>query len=81
MLIELEVASIITALRIKYGYSKSDVAKAIGVSLATYSKFELGTGKMRSGHVERLSLLYQVPCDYIMGLRKPKDDHTGKYLN
>ena len=65
MLLELEVAARLTKLRLDSGYSKSDVARAIGVSPATYSKYEIGQGKMRVRHIERLSLLYHVSCDYI----------------
>ena len=65
MLLELEVAARLTKLRINSGYSKADVARAIGVCPATYSKYEIGQGKIRSSHIERLSLLYQVSCDYI----------------
>ena len=65
MLLEFEVAARLTKLRLDSGYAKADVARAIGVCPATYSKYEIGQGKIRSRHVERLSLLYNVSCDYI----------------
>ena len=59
------VANRLVQLRLKTGYTNVDVAKAIGVTPATYAKFEKGEGVIRSGHVARLALLYEVSCDYI----------------
>ena len=75
MKIELEAAATITKLRIEAGYSKREVATAIGVSPATYSKFEKGQGKIKSSHLLKLALLYGRSCDYIIG-REP-DPYNG----
>ena len=65
---ELEVAAIITALRLEHGYTKKDVARAIKVSPTTYAKFERGEGRMTSKHIMLLADLYLVSCDYLLGL-------------
>ena len=79
MKIELEAAAIITKLRVEAGYSKKEVATAIGVSPATYSKFEKGQGKIRSSHLLSLAMLYDKSCEYIIGRESdPYNDSIDK---
>ena len=78
-----KVAERLRKLRIEAGYSEHDVATAIGVSLATYKKYEKGQGKIRSSQLIKLSLLYNTSCDYIacMDLRDLRNLPASKMLN
>ena len=53
-------------LRLKCGYTQQQVADVLGVTKATISKYESGQRKLRSDHVEKLSILFNVEPVYIL---------------
>ena len=59
---------VLKELRLRHGYTQQEVAKAIGVSVSTYRRYE-NKGCLRSAPVTRayeLSKLYGVSTDYIL---------------
>lgn len=61
------------AARVNAGYSLKQVAKLIGVSQSTVSRWEHGEVKMKPEVVERLSQLYNMDQNMINFRRKEKE--------
>lgn len=61
------VGDIIRDLRIQYNFTQEYICKRIGVSQSAYSKYEKGQAELPARCVCKLSELYGVPTDYIMG--------------
>ncbi|SHK18797.1 helix-turn-helix domain-containing protein [Desulforamulus aeronauticus] len=54
-----------------FGYSQEEVARALEVSRVAVSKWENNESKISQSNLERLSLLFNISPDYIIG--KPLD--------
>ena len=60
-------------LRFKHRFTQQIVADAIGVSLTTYSKYELGKINIPVEVLIKLSDFYDVSIDYLVGRSKTKN--------
>jgi len=54
-------------IREEFGFSKSFVAKAIGVSFSTYTKYELNYSQPKLKVINNLANFYNLSIDYIIG--------------
>ena len=61
------VAQIIKGIRESKGYLQKDVADFIGIPLSTYSGYEIAKSETPIEILVRLSFLYNVPIDYLVG--------------
>lgn len=59
-------------LREDHDLSQEVVAKFLGISQHTYSEYERGKVEFPIKHLMKLSRLYHVSTDYILGLSKKK---------
>lgn len=60
------------SLREKKHMTQEDVASALGTSQTMYARYERGVTEMPIRHLIKLSKLYDVSTDYILGLTKTK---------
>ena len=49
-------------------YKQSDIAEYLGIAQTVYSRYERGYQTIPVEHLIKLSKLYQVSTDYILGL-------------
>ena len=67
----------LTNLRESKGWSKTYVAKAIGLSsMQTYANYEYGRRELDFSTVNKLANLFNVSADYLLG-RKTADNKTA----
>lgn len=59
-------------LRVDNDYLQKDIAKMLGISQQYYSQYELGKYTMPIELLIKLSKLYNVSLDYIVGLSNEK---------
>jgi len=59
-------------LRVDNDYLQKDIAKLLGISQQYYSQYELGKYTMPIELLIKLSKLYNVSLDYIVGLSNEK---------
>lgn len=59
-------------LRIDNDYLQKDIAKILGISQQYYSQYELGKYTMPIELLIKLSKLYNVSLDYLVGLSNEK---------
>ena len=55
-------------LRDKNGYSQEEIAEILGVTQQTYCNYEIGKHEIPVRHVVKLSELYKITSDYLLGL-------------
>ncbi|MBE7065879.1 MAG: helix-turn-helix transcriptional regulator [Ruminococcaceae bacterium] len=55
--------------------TQSEIAEILGTSQTMYARYERGANEMPIRHLIRLSTLYNVSTDYILGL----SDDTGEH--
>ena len=55
-------------LRMRNGYTKTDVARAVGVTRRAVYAWEHGTREPSTKNIVELALLYDVSTDYLLGL-------------
>lgn len=64
----------LTNLRESRGWSKTYVAKAIGLSsMQTYANYEYGRREPDFNTVNKLASLFDVSADYLLGRKSPAD--------
>ncbi len=63
-------------LREQYNYSQEELATKIGTIKATISKYERGDRKINSEYLIKLSKLFKVSPEYILGI----EENTSKNL-
>ena len=56
----------LTALRVEFGLTQAELARAVGVSRQTVSRWERGTVVPSAGNLAALGRLYSVPLDELM---------------
>ena len=61
-------------LREKNNYRQEYIAKQLGTTQQTYSNYELGLREIPLHHIVKLSHIYQVSADYLLGIKAP---YTG----
>ena len=66
---------IIRDLREDSDYTQKYVAHYLGTSQNMYSRYERGVTELPVRHLIRLSKLYKVTTDYLLGLTKKKSNH------
>lgn len=57
----------IKQLRIEQNLSQAEVAKAIGVNLRTYQRWESGDANIRQRNANELAKYFKVPLGYLLG--------------
>ncbi|MBM7636233.1 helix-turn-helix domain-containing protein [Streptococcus saliviloxodontae] len=57
----------IKQLRIEQNHSQAEVAKAIGVNLRTYQRWESGDANIRQRNANELAKYFKVPLGYLLG--------------
>lgn len=60
------------------GYTQSEVANAIGVSRASYTKYELNMHLPDSEQLKQISNLFGVSVDKLLGTAKPSAERTAE---
>lgn len=55
-------------LRMRDGYTKTDIAKAVGVSRRTVYAWEAGAKEPSADNIVQLARLFQVSTDYLLGM-------------
>lgn len=71
-------------LRESHNYRQEYIAKYLGTTQQTYSNYELGLREIPLHHIVKLSHLYQVSTDYLLGINAPYAGNTNltqKYLD
>lgn len=56
-------------LRKERGFSQKEVAKMLGIDRSNYSKYELGKLEVNPAMIRKLTELYNVSADYIIGIK------------
>lgn len=64
------VSKIICELRKERGLTQQAVSEYLGIDRSNYSKYELGKLEINIDMLRKLSKLYSVSTDYILGLEK-----------
>ena len=69
-----ETHEILRDLRENNKYRQEYIAQYLGTTQQTYSNYELGLREIPLHHIVKLSHLYQVSVDYLLGINSP---YTG----
>ncbi|MBQ6805831.1 MAG: helix-turn-helix transcriptional regulator, partial [Lachnospiraceae bacterium] len=69
-----ETHEILRDLRENNNYRQEYIAQYLGTTQQTYSNYELGLREIPLHHIVKLSHLYQVSVDYLLGINSP---YTG----
>lgn len=70
----------IKELREEKGWKQDDLGKLLGVQKATISKYETGRIPLTDDTIRKLSDIFQVPSDYILGISSSKDRIKDKTM-
>lgn len=70
-LIMKQTHELLRELRDGHNYRQDYVAKYLGTTQQTYSNYELGLREIPLHHIVRLSHLYRVSADYLLGIDSP----------
>lgn len=77
----MNIGELIKSKRISKGYTLDDLAKIIGVTAATISRWESGKiADMKRSRIQALSDALDIPVYIIMGWPEPKPDGDAKLL-
>lgn len=68
---------ILRNLREDSDYTQEYVAHYLGTSQTMYARYERGANELPIRHLIRLSKLYKVSTDYLLGLSKNKKSSRG----
>lgn len=63
-----EIAVRLRKLRAEYHYTQADVAKQLGISQQTYSKYENQDTNIDSATIINICRVYGISSDYLLGL-------------
>ena len=63
---------IIRDIREDNDYTQDDIAKILGTTQQTYSRYEMGLREIPQRHIIALCKFYNVSADYILGLTNDK---------
>lgn len=61
-----EISEMITALREQRGWSKTYVAKKLGLNLSTYANYEYGNREPDISTLQKITDLFNVTTDYLI---------------
>lgn len=70
----------IKELREEKGWKQEDLGNLLGVQKATVSKYETGRIPLTDDTIRKLSDIFQVPSDYILGISSSKDKLNDKTM-
>jgi len=65
--------------RIRKNMTQADVAAALGVSSVVYNRYETGARQPSIDILVRLSDLFDVPVDYLLGRQEINDSTLSNY--
>lgn len=68
----------LTILRKDRGYTRKDIEKLIGINWLTYRSWEYGTYEPQIEWLIKLSTLYQISIDELVGIKKIKESSLLK---
>lgn len=74
---------ILRELRESHNYTQTYIADYLGITQQTYSYYELGQHEIPLHHLVKLSHLYKVSVDYMLGIHSPytgSTDLTQEFL-
>lgn len=63
-----EYRDAIREIREDRGFTQLEIARRLGITQQTYSRYETGANEIPIRHVIALSRLYAVSADYLLGL-------------
>lgn len=63
-----QIYEFLRELREQHSYRQEYIAKYLGITQQTYSNYELGLREIPLHHIIKLSQLYQVSTDYLLGI-------------
>ncbi len=66
-----QIYEFLRELREQHSYRQEYIAKYLGITQQTYSNYELGLREIPLHHIIKLSNLYQVSTDYLLGIEHP----------
>lgn len=69
-----QIHEFLRELRETHSYRQEYIAKYLGITQQTYSNYELGLREIPLHHIVKLSGLYQVSTDYLLGI---DNSYTG----
>ena len=69
------IGSIIKDLREHYGYTQKELSKMLGISSGCLSKYETGKTIPAPDILIKMSIIFNVPVDYIIGKNNIKFDY------
>lgn len=72
-----QVYEFLRELREQHSYRQEYIAKYLGITQQTYSNYELGLREIPLHHIIKLSCLYQVSTDYLLGVETPYAGNTN----
>lgn len=73
MIMKKEYIQIIRDLREDADLTQSEVAQKLGTSQTMYARYERGANELPIRHLIALCKLYNISCDYILGLKEEKN--------
>lgn len=68
---------ILKSLRADRGWKQQDVASQLGIDRTTYAKYESGASEPNFDMLIKLTELFDVPTDYLLGKTNMKTKHGG----
>ena len=74
------LAERIKEVRLDKKLKQTDVAKAIGVSISTYCGYEYGQREPGAAAIVKLSQLYHVSADYLLGINEPMPEEKVRII-
>lgn len=72
-----QIYEFLRELREQHNYRQEYIAKCLGITQQTYSNYELGLREIPLHHIIKLSRLYQVSTDYILGVENTYAGNTN----
>lgn len=64
------IAKKINEMRLSRKLSQNEIAKVLGISQQTYSRYETGVNEIPVHHIVTLANYYNTSADYILGISK-----------
>lgn len=68
----------IAELREQKGLSQSEISELLGIPQSTYAGYELGNRKVPLSIIKKLSKIYGVSADYLLGNQNEKQSTTSQ---
>jgi len=75
------ISARLRTLRAEYNLTQADVAKELGISQQTYSKYESQDTNIDSATIKKICEMYGVSADYLLGIETGNTVAGKKELN